>query len=122
MFQLFYCFLSLATKEVVVLDFHRFPIGFNPPRGREIHNQLVQLLEQELGSFMVPADQRFDVTLDTLWTLNKTLVVAYADDYIRSSNPFLWPSIPQVNNFFLFIKTKLSTQLCPGMGRQENCQ
>jgi len=90
----------------VVLDFHRFPIGFNPPRGREIHNQLVQLLEQELGSFMVPADQRFDVTLDTLWTLNKTLV-AYADDYIRSSNPFLWPSIPQVNNFFLMNKGKI---------------
>ncbi|KZS17294.1 PI-PLC X domain-containing protein 1 [Daphnia magna] len=86
-----------ATQEVVILDFHRFPVGFsqNTQRNRETHAQLVQLLLDKFGDFMVPSSYGSMASLNDLWAINRTLIVVYADDWTRSSHPFLWPSIPQ---------------------------
>lgn len=82
----------------MILDFHRFPVGFsqNTQRNRETHAELVQLLHEKLGRFMVPASSGSEVQLSDLWDVNQRLIVVYADDWTRSSHPFLWPSIPQV--------------------------
>lgn len=86
------------TQEVVILDFHRFPVGFsqNTQRNRETHNELVQLLFSKLGDYMVPSSLGSMASLNDLWAVNRTLIVVYADDYTRVSHPFLWPSVPQV--------------------------
>jgi hypothetical protein len=91
-------FIFLATRELVVLDFHRFPVGFsqNVRKNRETHAELVSLLQAELGEFMVPSNVGVSANLSYLWSINRTLIVTYADDYTRSNHPLLWPSIPQV--------------------------
>lgn len=82
---------------MVVVDVHRFPVGFHEPSAGQVHRQLALLLERELGSFMAPADQRDNATLNQLWAAKKTLIVAYADTATRRDHPLLWPSIPQVS-------------------------
>lgn len=86
-----------------MLDFHRFPVGFsqNVRKNRETHAELVSLLQAELGEFMVPSNIGVSANLSYLWSINRTLIVTYADDYTRSNHPLLWPSIPQV--FFFYI-------------------
>ena len=93
-------FFPIATREVVILDFHRFPVGFpqNTVRNRETHNDLVQLLLDKLGNFMVPSSFGPMASLNDLWAVNRTLIVVYADDYTRVSHPFLWTSVPQVQS------------------------
>ena len=83
----------------MILDFHRFPVGFsqNTQRNRETHAQLVQLLLDKLGDFMVPSSFAPMTSMNDLWAINRTLIIVYADDWTRSSHPFLWPSIPQVH-------------------------
>jgi hypothetical protein len=93
-----------VTREIVILDFHRFPVGFsqNTLRNRETHDRLVKLLSDKLSDYMVPSSFGPMTTMNDLWAINRTLIIVYADDWTRSSHPFLWPSIPQVR-FILFI-------------------
>lgn len=88
------------TSEVVILDFHRFPVGFsqNVQRNRQIHGELVKLLLDNLGEYMVPYDVGTHASMNDLWAINRTLIVVYADDWTRMSNSFLWPFIPQVQS------------------------
>ena len=99
---------------MVVLDFHRFPVGFskNTRRNRKTHSDLVEALTAGLGDWMVPFQAGSSVTLNDLWALNRTLIVAYADDWTRTNNPLLWPSIPQewgdkrtVNDLYTYLET-----------------
>ncbi|XP_046652432.1 PI-PLC X domain-containing protein 1-like isoform X1 [Daphnia pulicaria] len=86
-----------VTREIVILDFHRFPVGFsqNTLRNRETHDRLVKLLSDKLSDYMVPSSFGPMTTMNDLWAINRTLIIVYADDWTRSSHPFLWPSIPQ---------------------------
>jgi len=81
-----------GSREVVIIDFHRFPKGFDEP---ESHAKLVEYVERELGEYMAPSNIGAHVTLDQLWAINKTLIVAYAHGTTRAAHPLLWPSIPQ---------------------------
>lgn len=104
--------MTKATREVVVLDFHRFPVGFsqNQQRNRKTHADLVAALVAGLGDWMVPFSVGTSVTMNDLWALNKTLIVAYADEWTRTNHPLLWPSIPQewgdkrsVNDLYFYL-------------------
>ncbi|XP_043235100.1 uncharacterized protein LOC122388258 isoform X1 [Amphibalanus amphitrite] len=78
------------TKEVVILHFHRFPVGFD---NAMVHTQFVQYLTMELGQWMSP--RVYDVTMGELWASDKRLIISYNDWPTRRQNEYLWPSIPQ---------------------------
>lgn len=89
--------MELSKNEVVVLDIHRFPVGFtNYP---ERHQILLDLLQQELSHLILPrynhTDEDFP-TLNHIWeNTNRRLIIAYGDDEIVRSNPWLWFPIKQ---------------------------
>ncbi|XP_037076883.1 PI-PLC X domain-containing protein 1-like [Pollicipes pollicipes] len=78
------------SREVVILDFHRFPVGFE---SSTVHDQFVQYLMMELSRWMAP--RVYDVTMGELWASDKRLIVSYADWQARRRNEYLWPTIPQ---------------------------
>jgi len=82
-----------TSREVLVVDFHRFPKGFDSHP--EAHGLLVEYLHRHWGDWMASINVGADVTVDKLWASNKTLIVAYADYDTRVAHPFLWSNIPQ---------------------------
>ena len=42
------------TRELVILDFHRFPFGFTGENTEGRHDELVTYIMDELGEFMAP--------------------------------------------------------------------
>lgn len=75
-------FLKKAKGEIVVLDFHRFPVGFSGRHAR--HNRLVDLLERELKDIAVVYDKTWP-SLDTLWQQDGQLIIAYGDNEVTKS-------------------------------------
>ncbi|XP_063225648.1 PI-PLC X domain-containing protein 1-like [Bacillus rossius redtenbacheri] len=88
-------FLTATKREVVILDLHRFPVGFYGRQGR--HRRLVTLLKQELGPYALPssADLR-SATLEQIWSQDRRLVVAYGDRQVAKESAWLWPPLTQV--------------------------
>lgn len=80
------------TKELVILDFHRFPSGFETNR-REDHSRLKAYVLEELGSYMAPDWLGHGATLNDLWRLNRTLVVTYQYDYTEADSQYLWTEV-----------------------------
>lgn len=101
--------MTPATREIVIVDFHRFPVGFG--KKRHPHNQLVKMLQRHLGQYMAPSASVEQTTMDTLWQANKTLIVSYADDRTRASHPLLWPSIRQVRQKQIIFSIKMYDNL-----------
>ncbi|GAB6027662.1 hypothetical protein CHUAL_001903 [Chamberlinius hualienensis] len=81
------------TNEILILDFHEFPVGFEGHPER--HIQLQTYLVQEFGQYLVSPSVGYNVTVGALWKSNKRVIVAYADDAMNFSD-FLWPKIPQI--------------------------
>lgn len=71
---------NFAKHEMVVLDFHRFPVGFSTSSGEydDPHPQLIEIIKRELGDILVPNDR--PVTMpsvkDTV-AKGKKVLVAY---------------------------------------------
>lgn len=83
------------TKEIVFLDFHGFPIGFT---SRLIHDELFQFLWKIIGKHLVPKSvPASQLTPNTLWRTNKTIIVTYAESSISSLNEHLWPYLVHVS-------------------------
>jgi len=82
-----------TNSEVLVVNFHRFPKGFDTHP--EAHGLLVDYLRKEWGELMAPSSMRAGVTVDELWAANKTLIVAYNNYETNIAHSFLWPKIPQ---------------------------
>jgi len=82
-------FLSM-TKELVILDFHRFVSGFDGPDEQEHHAELVDYIKSELEEFMVPVWMGKGVTMNDLWDLNRTLIVTYRDIRTKNQHDNLW--------------------------------
>ncbi|KAG8269147.1 hypothetical protein J6590_008393 [Homalodisca vitripennis] len=74
-------FLEKAEGEIVVLDLHRFPVGFSGRHAR--HNRLVELLERELREVAVEYCGEWP-TLDKLWQQSPKgrLIIAYGDNEV----------------------------------------
>lgn len=85
-------FLSKARGEIVVLDFHRFPVGFSGRHAR--HNRLVELLSEELRDVAVEFHHSWP-TLDTLWQQDKQLIITYGDNEVAKSQSHIYP-LPNV--------------------------
>jgi len=87
-------FLRL-TQEPVIMDFHRFPFGFDGDDQAARHEELVRYLQEELGEFMAPdwMGRNRQTTLNDLWDLNRTLIVTYQADTVESRHEMLWPEV-----------------------------
>ncbi|XP_034253699.1 uncharacterized protein LOC117652715 [Thrips palmi] len=90
---------DFAKHEMVVLDFHRFPVGFGASSGEydDPHPQLIEIIKQELGDILVTNDR--PVTMpsvkDTV-AKGKKVLVAYHDKKWQSREiNTLWQPIPQ---------------------------
>ncbi|GLV43982.1 Phosphatidylinositol-specific phospholipase C X domain containing [Carabus blaptoides fortunei] len=88
-------FLSKAQDEIVVMDIHRFPVGF---KNRKRHHQLVDLLQKEIGDIAIPRyfqKSPDGPTLNELWKQKKRLIICYADTTSAINSDILWDAISQ---------------------------
>ncbi|CAB0009141.1 unnamed protein product [Nesidiocoris tenuis] len=72
-------FLERTSNEVVIIDFHRFPIGFNMRQER--HQALVSYLERELKEYAIPYANQ-PLTLDKIWTTQQRLIISYGENSV----------------------------------------
>ena len=84
-----------STKEMVILDFHRFPNGFDGTNENN-HAELLRYLKAEIGEFMAPDWLGRSVTLNDLWNMNKTLIVTYSHDPSSAFSEDLWSEVRHV--------------------------
>jgi len=84
------------TREIVILDFHRFPVGFDGRRDR--HAQLVEYVNGELERFTVPSSFWPNATPNEIWAANKSIIISYSDTRTAQQYPNLWPPLPQVSD------------------------
>lgn len=96
------------TNEIVFLDFHRFPVGFNSP---EVHHELIAVLQTELGEMLLPKSVTLSVTPDQVWESNQNILLFYADG-VASNYDTLWPGLEQVIQLPLQIFVALFIQQC----------
>lgn len=81
----------LETNEIVIVDFHQFPVGFN---SHEIHRMLVQFVNETIGDQVVTIESGWDTQLDQIWNQSKRIILGYNDGSIISEYfPFTWPAI-----------------------------
>ncbi|XP_074030876.1 PI-PLC X domain-containing protein 2 isoform X2 [Leptinotarsa decemlineata] len=89
-------FLQLAPKEIVFLDFHRFPYPTNFTYN--LHKKFIDIVYEELGIFALPSTS-MEVgggpTVNEVWKQNKTLIISYADKDTVRDNPWLWHPLSQ---------------------------
>ncbi|XP_014272504.1 PI-PLC X domain-containing protein 1 [Halyomorpha halys] len=87
-------FMKKTKEEIVILDLHRFPLGFT---GRPFrHHQLVKLLERELKEYAVPYKKDYIPTLGSIWDQGKRIVISYGDNIVAQEYDWLWPPIRQL--------------------------
>lgn len=76
-------FLERTSNEVVIIDFHRFPIGFNMRQER--HQALVSYLERELKEYAIPYANQ-PLTLDKIWTTQQRLIISYGENSVAKGD------------------------------------
>jgi hypothetical protein len=84
-------FLHKTKGEVVILDLHRFPVGFHGRLSR--HRRLVALLTRELSPIALPVSSASASTLlRDIWDRNdsRRLIVAYGDKNIAAGETSCW--------------------------------
>lgn len=73
-------FVELAPKEIIVVDFHRFPYPTN--FSYELHKKFINMVYSEIGEFAL-SSKDLQVgkgpTINEIWTRNKSLIISYAD-------------------------------------------
>jgi hypothetical protein len=82
-----------ATNEMVIMDFHRFPHGFD---NSDAHAGLLRYLRAELGDYMTPDWLGRSVTPNDLWNMNRTLIVTYSHDPSSAFSDVLWSEVRQI--------------------------
>ncbi|XP_017772229.1 PREDICTED: PI-PLC X domain-containing protein 1 [Nicrophorus vespilloides] len=89
-------FIELAPREVVILDFHRFPYPSEP--NLNIHLKLVNLIQEELGDLALPPgglQAGKGPTMNEIWHQNKTLIICYGHREIAKAYSWLWNPLQQ---------------------------
>ncbi|KAI5699593.1 hypothetical protein M8J75_005578 [Diaphorina citri] len=85
------------TREIVILDFHQFPMGFNGkiPNVKP-HAILVEYLKQELEPYIAPANLTWNAKLQDFWRINRTLIIAYNHEETQDQySDILWLPVNQ---------------------------
>lgn len=92
-------FLDAAVGEVVILDFHRFPVGFGAEdmEDTEAHGELLALIREVLGERLIPNERAS--ALASIKDLHKrgSVLVAYGDrGWQQRERAVLWAAVPQL--------------------------
>ena len=75
-------FLELTSHEIIIMDFHRFTVGFlneHLSTQRERHANVIEMLFEKLGNYLVPSYLGQHAPLNEYIALGKRLIVGYAD-------------------------------------------
>lgn len=75
-------FLELTTHEMIVMDFHRFTVGFqneNVAVQRERHAKMIDMLFAQLGNWIVPSYLGQHAPLQEYIDQGKRLIIGYAN-------------------------------------------
>lgn len=70
----------MAPKEIIILDFHRFPYPSN--FNFTLHRKFIDILYEELGDLALPAEGLQvgkGPSFNEIWAQNKNLIICYAD-------------------------------------------
>ncbi|XP_066583005.1 uncharacterized protein [Prorops nasuta] len=89
-------FLNVARGEVVIMDFHRFPVGFEGRPSR--HKRLANLLHQEFGDLILKLDRGVEglgPTLNDIWSGGSRLIICYGDKQTAGEYDWMWPPMTQ---------------------------
>ncbi|CAH1388745.1 unnamed protein product [Nezara viridula] len=105
----------INTNEIVIVDFHHFPIGFNDI---EIHHRLVKYIQKELGELLHKrTDKEFGVSLKSIWNSGRRLILSYNKDIIADAYKLYLPIKQQWGNKQTF------SELYPFLNEQfERCE
>ena len=76
------------SKDIVIFDIHGLE---NMDQESEAHDELHELLFQEFGEWMAPAELDWNATLDDFWTMDKRLIVTYNENVTLT--PYLWDAV-----------------------------
>ncbi|ODN06260.1 PI-PLC X domain-containing protein 1, partial [Orchesella cincta] len=80
------------THEIVILDFHRFPVGFATG---DRHSKLAEFLNSEIGEYATPSSLWPNATPNEIWATGKPIILSYSDPETAQQYRFLWPPLPQ---------------------------
>ncbi|XP_014255798.1 PI-PLC X domain-containing protein 1-like [Cimex lectularius] len=81
------------TEEIVVIDFHRFSVGFTK---QQVHDEFIDYLRKELGQYTVPPIHGWSASLNQIWNSKSRLILAYNDQLsVRKHSDFLWVPVSQ---------------------------
>ncbi|XP_049820992.1 PI-PLC X domain-containing protein 1 isoform X2 [Aethina tumida] len=89
-------FLEFAPKEVIILDFHRFP--YPSKFNYTLHKNFANLLYQELGDLALAPESLQEgkgPSMNEIWARNKNLIICYSDRTTVSENNWLWDPLIQ---------------------------
>ncbi|KAL0275470.1 UNVERIFIED_CONTAM: hypothetical protein PYX00_003308 [Menopon gallinae] len=89
-------FAESSPEEVIVLDFHRFPVGFKRKTAAAIHRDLVSLIGWELGDLILPRPKNAsELTLEDIWKTKQRIVISYNNENSVRETPWLWDPVIQ---------------------------
>ncbi|KAJ6642033.1 hypothetical protein Bhyg_06979 [Pseudolycoriella hygida] len=80
----------LLSQELVIIEFHQFPIDFN----RERHIQFLKYLENKLGDIAFINDHSsnsYDLTINQMKTNGRLLLITYNEPEMEKETDIIWP-------------------------------
>uniref|UniRef100_A0A1Y1M5P8 Phosphatidylinositol-specific phospholipase C X domain-containing protein n=2 Tax=Photinus pyralis TaxID=7054 RepID=A0A1Y1M5P8_PHOPY len=89
-------FSELAPREIIVVDFHRFPYPSN--FNANIHESLLKVLHYELHDLaLYPSGLQIGSgpTFNEIWARNKSIIVCYNEKEVSAGHRWLWHPIEQ---------------------------
>lgn len=75
-------FLDLTSHEIIIMDFHRFTVGFqneNASTQKERHSKLIDLIFKQVGNYIVPSYLGQHAPLNEYVSMGKRLIIGYAN-------------------------------------------
>lgn len=86
-------FIEATTQEVVIVDFHRFPVGFEMAPDK-VHTELLTLIEETLKDHLLPNNYSYSVTVSEIVQSGKRIILTYNDKH-RIGRKLIWPEVRQ---------------------------
>ncbi|CAG7786245.1 unnamed protein product [Allacma fusca] len=102
-------------KEVVFMDFHRFPVGVN---SEAIHEKLYKFVLVELEHVLAPKSLTVEATFNQLLSSNKYVILTYHNEYHKKQDllwgPLThgWPNTNQLEELKILLPEKISQFGC----------
>jgi hypothetical protein len=79
------------TNEIVFMDFHNFPVGFED---KAVHDELLQFVTLHLGDYLLKKSVvGLNPTANHVWATNASIFLTYSEDSISRDHDFLFPNL-----------------------------